>query len=67
MKHRVSIQLLLTVSLFLIILGQDLQNWEEFSSIRQWLTGTLIVIWLVHLLLTITILYKKFQQKHNYN
>lgn len=64
MKYPVHIHLLLSVSLFLIILGQGLQNWGEFSSIRQWLTGTLIVLWLVHLLLTIIIRYKKHQKEY---
>jgi len=64
MKYPVSIHLLLSVGLFLIILGQGLQNWGEFSSIRQWLTGALIVLWLVHLLLTVTIRYKKHQNEH---
>jgi hypothetical protein len=36
-----------------------LQKWGDFSSIRQWLTGTLIVLWLVHLFTTFTLYFKK--------
>jgi len=61
MKNPISIHLLASVSMFLIILGQGLQSWREFSSVRQWLTGVLVSIWLVHLCKTFILLYKNRQ------
>ena len=58
MKHQINIHLLISASLFLIILGQGLQNWAEFSSIRQWLTGVSVATWIVHLCITFILLFK---------
>ncbi|WP_428912181.1 hypothetical protein [Niallia sp. Krafla_26] len=59
MKKQISINFLVSISIFLIILGQGLQNWEDFSSIRQGLTGALMVLWLVHLFTTFTLYFNK--------
>ena len=64
MKKQISINYLLSISIFLIILGQGLQNWGDFSSTRQWLTGLLIVLWLVHLFTTFTPYFKKRKNEH---
>src|SRR5699024_10537378 len=58
MKNPISIHLLASVSIFLIILGQGLQSWREFSSVRQGLTAILVFIWLVHLCKTFILLYR---------
>ncbi|MFD2656312.1 hypothetical protein [Gracilibacillus thailandensis] len=60
MKYSITIHLLISASLLLILFAQDLQNWGDFSSIRQWLTGFAIIVWLMHLF---TILYLTIRNK----
>ncbi len=62
-KHNI-INFLLSIIIFLIIFSQGLQNWGDFSSIRQWLTGVLIVLWLVHLFTTFTLYFKERNKEH---
>ncbi|WP_018930849.1 hypothetical protein [Gracilibacillus lacisalsi] len=60
MKYSITIHLLVSASLLLILFAQDLQNWGEFSSIRQRLTGFAVIVWLIHLF---TILYLTIRNK----
>lgn len=66
MKYRLSIHLLIFISMTLIILGQSLQDWGEFSLIRRWTTGIFIAVWLVNLFVFFTPSYKS-TKKNMYN
>jgi hypothetical protein len=65
MKYPMIIHYLLLASFILIISGQDWKNWSDFSLLRQWLMGTGIIIFLVHLLLIVVIHIKAYKKVHN--
>ncbi len=64
MKNQKYIMLLTSISIFLIIMVQDLQRWGEYSAFRQSVIGTLIVLWFVHFVIMLKILYSRKNISH---
>lgn len=59
MKNQMYIMLLTSISIFFIIMVQDLQRWGEYSAFRQSVIVLLIVIWVLHFITMLTVIYSR--------
>jgi hypothetical protein len=59
MKNQKLIILLTSISVFLIIMVLDLQRWGEYSAFKQSVIGILIILWFVHFVIMLKVLYSR--------
>lgn len=63
MKSKIFIHLLIFISLTLIILSQDFDQWSTFSTFKQWMTSIMIGLSGVNLIILFIISYRSIKSK----
>ncbi|MCR6104863.1 hypothetical protein HXA34_01000 [Salipaludibacillus agaradhaerens] len=64
MKNQKLIMLLTSISVFLIIMVLDVQRWGEYSAFKQSVIGILIILWFVHFVIMLKVLYSRKNISH---